>query len=240
MKQTVLCIPDQQINPQSLGLISVKNWEDLTNVLGENIWAVPRSIAEVTLVLRQVIPYVTLVSDDGRILAYQRGKAGNEDRLHDLWSIGIGGHVEITDLTEEDLTGKLSNGDLQPASSCWDFLAGAADREIVEELPNAWLDDDAMVLGGVIRLSDTEVDSVHVGVWIIAVVSSEEAEELLEDTEVALQNPQWMTEAELKTVQLENWSALVFKELAVKLRTCGCGNPSCGCKDQACCDDDAA
>lgn len=231
MKQTVLCITDASINPQTTGLIPVKKWEDLTRILGDEIWAVPRSIAEVTPALRQVIPYLTLMTAGGKILAYQRGKAGNEDRLHDLWSIGIGGHTEIADLTEEDLSGK--------ATDPWAFLVGAADRELVEELPNAWLDDDAMALGGVIRLSETEVDSVHVGVWIIALVTDEEAEELLEDTEVALQNPQWMTEEQLKGVQLENWSSLVFKELGAALKTCGCGE-NCGCKDQACCDDDAA
>jgi enamine deaminase RidA (YjgF/YER057c/UK114 family) len=48
-----------------------------------------------------------------------------------------------------------------------------------------------------------------------------------------------MTEEQLKGVQLENWSALVFKELGAALKTCGCGT-NCGCKDQACCDDDAA
>lgn len=41
----------------------------------------------------QLLPYIVLLSEDG-IFMYRRGKGGKEDRLHDLYSIGVGGHIE--------------------------------------------------------------------------------------------------------------------------------------------------
>ena len=51
---------------------------------------------------KQLIPYVMIICKE-RILRYQRGKGGEETRLHGLYSIGVGGHI-----SEEDL-GLFSN-----------------------------------------------------------------------------------------------------------------------------------
>ena len=53
---------------------------------------VPRSAAEEDTKKKQIIPYIILqTADGGMTAAYNR--QGSEKRLHDLWSIGIGGHI---------------------------------------------------------------------------------------------------------------------------------------------------
>jgi len=55
---------------------------------------------------KQLIPYVILLSQD-RVLHYQRGRGGEETRLHGLYSIGVGGHISDQDhnLFSEDRLG---------------------------------------------------------------------------------------------------------------------------------------
>ena len=57
---------------------------------------VRRGIAEEDRQKKQIIPYILLqTSDAGMTAAYNR--QGSEERLHDLWSIGIGGHINPED-----------------------------------------------------------------------------------------------------------------------------------------------
>src|SRR5712664_632500 len=55
-----------------------------------------RSDAEQDRRYKQLIPYV-LILCNGKILRYQRGKGGQETRLHGLCSVGIGGHISEED-----------------------------------------------------------------------------------------------------------------------------------------------
>jgi predicted NUDIX family phosphoesterase len=57
---------------------------------------VPRSAAEVDRTLKQIIPYLVL-RDGERIFLMQRTRAGGDARLHDLYSIGVGGHLNPGD-----------------------------------------------------------------------------------------------------------------------------------------------
>src|SRR5579884_2605259 len=60
---------------------------------------VPRGPAEADESLRQVIPYVVL-RRGGAAFTYARSRRGNEARLHDLRSLGVGGHVNPADLPD--------------------------------------------------------------------------------------------------------------------------------------------
>src|SRR2546421_1367086 len=57
-----------------------------------NLLYLNRSDAEQDKRYKQLIPYV-LVICDRRILRYQRGRGGQETRLHGVYSVGIGGHA---------------------------------------------------------------------------------------------------------------------------------------------------
>ena len=57
---------------------------------------VPRQAAEVDPSLKQIIPYLVL-RDGDRIFLMKRTRAGGDARLHDHYTIGIGGHLNPGD-----------------------------------------------------------------------------------------------------------------------------------------------
>jgi predicted NUDIX family phosphoesterase len=57
---------------------------------------VPRPAAEADRSLKQIIPYLVL-RDGGRIFLMKRTRAGGDARLHDLYTIGVGGHLNPGD-----------------------------------------------------------------------------------------------------------------------------------------------
>ena len=62
----------------------------------ENNFFAARSTAENDPSLKQIIPYA-LISGQGKVLRYKRGKASGEKRLVAKASIGIGGHMNDQD-----------------------------------------------------------------------------------------------------------------------------------------------
>lgn len=106
---------------------------------------------------KQVIPYVLLISGD-RILRYERGHGGQEDRLHGLYSIGIGGHI-----SDEDRNLFSSN-----------FLGyhEAMRREVDEEVAIRSIHREAVA--AVINDDSTAVGSVHFAIVHVVEVANEE------------------------------------------------------------------
>ncbi len=102
----------------------------------------PRRQAEDDPRWKQPIPYVLIQAPDGRLAAYPR--QGREARLHGLWSLGIGGHVERCD--EHDDLG--------------DTLLACARREVIEELGLA---PRGLRFLGLINEERSEVGQVHWG-----------------------------------------------------------------------------
>jgi len=66
--------------------------------------------------IKQIIPYL-MVRHGGRIFVFQRSAAGGEARLHGKYSIGVGGHINRSDV----------EGDV-------DLLEAGLRRELEEEL----------------------------------------------------------------------------------------------------------
>lgn len=104
----------------------------------------PRRDVETDPSYKQLIPYVILRSGDS-VFTYRRGGAGAETRLHDLWSIGVGGHVSKGD------------GDLGVVGYQAGFL-----RELVEEVDIQSEYTERIV--GLVHDDRTLVGSVHLGV----------------------------------------------------------------------------
>jgi len=105
---------------------------------------VPRDAAECNPAFKQLIPYFLLLDRDGRVLAYPR--QGSERRLHGVWSVGVGGHVD--------------EADLHPAGLRATLLASLR-REIEEELGLTLGADPACL--GLINEERSEVGQVHLG-----------------------------------------------------------------------------
>lgn len=92
---------------------------------------------------KQVIPYLVL-RDGPRWFLMRRTKAGGDARLHDRWSIGVGGHLNPGD------------GDLE----------GGLRREWAEEVAADF--QPAFTLVGLLNDDTTDVGSVHLGAVYVA------------------------------------------------------------------------
>ncbi len=135
---------------------------------------------------KQIIPYLVL-RDGQRYFLMRRTRAGFDARLHDRWSIGVGGHIDPGD----------------------DGVLGGLRREWKEELhadfepdfvPVALLNDDT-----------TDVGAVHLGVVFVAdaggrPVAVRETDKL----EGAFAAP---SDVAAVIEGLETWSRLVFEAL---------------------------
>ncbi len=185
--EQVLVIPRAAImaDPGWLGVRSdrLDGFEELVAREGRFVL---RADAEVDRSLKQVIPYLVL-RDGERYFLMRRTKAGADARLHDRYSIGVGGHLNPGD------------GD----------LAGGLRREWREELRADF--DPEFELLGLLNDDSTEVGSVHLGAVYLAdagglPVAIRETEKL---------SGQFATPAEVAEVvdRMETWSALVFEHL---------------------------
>ncbi|MDQ2966504.1 MAG: NUDIX domain-containing protein [Chloroflexota bacterium] len=103
----------------------------------------PRPAMEGDPAFKQIIPYVVL-RDGARWFLMQRTRGGADQRLHDRWSIGVGGH--------------LNPGDAD--------IAGGLAREWREELVADFDPDFSFV--GLLNDDTTDVGRVHLGVVFVA------------------------------------------------------------------------
>jgi len=142
--EQVLVIPRRTImgDPGWLGLTTdgMDGFEALVARAGEFR---PRAEMEVDRSWKQVIPYLVL-RDGPRYFLMRRTQAGTDARLHDRWSIGVGGH--------------LNPGDRD--------LAGGLRREWAEEIAADFEPEFRLV--GLLNDDSTEVGSVHVGAVYVA------------------------------------------------------------------------
>ena len=105
---------------------------------------VERRHAERDSSLKQVIPYCVVRNAAGEVFLLRRLKKGEETRLHDKLSIGVGGHVNPGDEREES-----------------DIVAASCRREIQEELDVSG--PYRAVPVGAINDESNDVGSVHFG-----------------------------------------------------------------------------
>jgi predicted NUDIX family phosphoesterase len=152
----------------------------------------PRPAMESDRSHKQVIPYLVL-RDGSRYFLMRRTRAGGDARLHDRWSIGVGGHLNPGD------------GD----------LAGGLRREWAEELAAEFIPDFRLV--GLLNDDTTDVGSVHLG----AVYVADAAGRPVEIRETDKLTGTFATAAEVVAVRddLETWSRLVFDFLEADARS---------------------
>ena len=132
---------------------------------------------------KQVIPYLVL-RDRGRIFLMRRTRAGGDARLHERWSIGIGGH--------------LNPGDAD--------VIGGLRRELAEELEADWPAEARLV--GLINDDSDPVGLVHLGV----VFTAEAAGRPVAVRERHKLDGAFVAPIEVLRVydRLETWSQLVY------------------------------
>jgi predicted NUDIX family phosphoesterase len=165
------------------GLVSGGEFEAVVAEHGEFR---PRGEMERDRSWKQVIPYLVL-RDGPRYFLMQRTKAGGDARLHDLWTIGVGGHLNPGD------------GD----------LGGGLRREWREEVRALFEPEFELI--GLINDDTTDVGSVHVGAVYVADARGREVT-ILETEKLigAFADPD---EVAGVVERMESWSALAFRHL---------------------------
>lgn len=143
----------------------------------------PRDEVEADPSWKQVIPYLVL-RDGERLFLMRRTRAGGDERLHDRYSIGIGGHVNPTDA---------------------DPLGGMR-REWAEEIEADFEPDFEPV--GVLNDDDNPVGAVHLGL----VYAADAGGRPVAIREKHKLEGAFATFAEVAAHadRLETWSALLF------------------------------
>ncbi len=125
------------------GLI-VQNIEELTPVVASDGTFLDRELAETDPAHKQIIPYA-VVSHLGSYFLLQRKSAQGERRLHNKFSIGVGGHINPS-----------------PGCAPTNLIQDGLTREVHEELHIAPGFRQRLV--GLINDDTTEVGRVHLGV----------------------------------------------------------------------------
>ena len=185
--EQVLVVP-RELVPERAGWYGLR-FDDLAtfvDVVAREGRYEPRDAMEHDPGFKQIIPYLVL-RDGDRYFLMRRTRAGADQRLHDRWSIGVGGH--------------LNPGD--------DGLLGGLRREWREELdadfepefePLALLNDDT-----------TDVGAVHLGFVFVADAAGRPVA-VREDDKLT---GSFATAAGVRAVadDLETWSRLVFEAL---------------------------
>ena len=161
----------------------------------------PRAAMERDPRFKQVIPYLVL-RDGGRTFLMRRTRAGGDVRLHDRFSIGVGGH--------------LNPGDVD--------LAGGLAREWSEELDAAFVPDFRLL--GLLNDDETEVGRVHLGVVYVA----EAAGRPVGVRETDKLEGRFAEPATLLAVydRMETWSQLVFDFVSGRVPGVQGGRPGAG------------
>ncbi len=146
----------------------------------------PRAEAEVDASWKQIISYLAL-RDGERLFLMRRTRAGGDTRLHDLYTIGVGGHVNPED----------------------GGVLGGLRREWAEEI-EADFEPDFTPLG-VLNDDDNPVGAVHLGL----VFSADAAGRPVGIREADKLEGAFATFDEVAAVadRLETWSALLFEHL---------------------------
>lgn len=187
LDEQVLVVPRAALVPGE-GWLGVRRL-DLGNalaVVGRHGFFMRRGEAEEDPTHKQVIPYLVL-RDGDRWFLMRRTRAGGDARLHDRWSIGVGGH--------------LNPGDVD--------VAGGLRREWGEELVAGFEPEFTPV--GLLNDDTTPVGSVHVGLVYVADAAGRPV--AIRETDKL--TGAFASTAEVAAVRdgLETWSRLVFDAL---------------------------
>ena len=184
------------------GLHSMSHAEALDTLSNAGTWLGPRGRMEEDERFRQIIPYIVLRQGE-KIVTYVRGATGGEARLHGKLSIGLGGHIDIPDVSF----------DMQGVVNLLKTIRYAAARELEEEIDAGEpADRSEPVVVGLITANDTPVNRVHIGVLIVIDLASDVVVSAKEDSQSDLA---LMTVGELSANadRLEAWTALALAAL---------------------------
>lgn len=210
MKPMVLCISrdalsEQSIPPSVQGIFPF----NLDKVSSEDFHFINRKIVDsdkelyknMAYYFPQILPYIAVTDGEGKYLSYSRN--GTETRLHGSRSIGVGGHVDITDMynTEYNLVNNIletiTQSTLRELEEEANIVYDSASPNVITHICNKVIVDTSNPVG-----------KVHVGLFTTLVYPHAQPQEELHDAK-------WLTVDELKASidEYENWSKLIIEGL---------------------------
>lgn len=199
MKPMVLCISRTALYEQNIPHHGMDLYDfDLTQVKDDDYHFINRKVVDnkdndvyqnIGFHLPQILPYIAITDGKGNYLSYSR--KGSETRLHGSKSIGIGGHVDITDLDTTDIKKTIYT---------------ATDRELFEEAHIPLYQE--YQFNKIIVDTSNSVGCVHVGLFTTLVYPNVIPQE-------ELYNAEWLSLEELisNIHSYENWSRIVINGL---------------------------
>ena len=188
----VLCVRRDEVFPDGAwhGFIS-EGLERYQSVIRGSSFFMPRSAVEDDPTFQQVIPYIVFRHGD-RYLLTRRLKASSEKRLRQLFSLGVGGHIN---------PGDVDNGD-----PVMDGLR----REFEEEVEYAG-EVNATLLG-LINDDSSPVSRVHLALAFLVEGSSPEIR--IRETDKLAGELLTLEEMRIYYLEMESWSQIVYDRLA--------------------------
>jgi predicted NUDIX family phosphoesterase len=188
----VLCVRRDEVFPDGAwhGFVS-EGLERYQRVIREGSFFMPRSEVEDDPTYQQVIPYIVFRHGD-RYLLTRRLKASSEKRLRQLFSLGVGGHI--------------NPGDVDHGDPVMDGLR----REFEEEVEYAG-EVNATLLG-LINDDSSPVSRVHLALAFLVEGSS--AEIRIRETDKLAGELLTLEEMRIYYLEMESWSQIVYDRLA--------------------------
>ncbi len=196
MSEKVLVIQNSLLNAHiqnKSGCLITEQKEQIFNKILDNQGFMPRDDAEYNFEHKQVIPYV-IIRNGNNYLLLKRLTGQTEKRLHNKYSLGIGGHINPDSSVGENIVIK------------------GLYRELNEEV---LVDDPAdLDFVGIINDESNSVSKVHLGLLYELQANSSGYRVL----ETGKMTAQWVTGDELKEVYegLETWSQIVYDQYIMK------------------------
>jgi len=200
MDELVWCFPAcKLVSLKGLPGVSteINDWDIFVKDILESCRFQRRGDIEEDPTIKQPIPYIVVRHED-KVLVYNRGNKGGEGRLADLFSIGVGGHINPDDATTDEP---------------FEVVLSGATRELTEELTlDGTLPHHQIRFLGLLSTDDTPVNAVHFGVILEArfktIVGIDGSDEL--------QRHRWVPVTKLNNYNLESWSEMVLEEILLK------------------------
>ena len=185
--EQVLVVPRDAIVPGE-GWLGIRRdgFDAALDVVGREGRFMRRGDAEEDPSFKQVIPYLVLRDGDTWFLM-RRSTAGGDARLHDRWSIGVGGHLNPGD------------GD----------VIGGLVREWSEELVADFVPEFTPV--GLLNDDTTPVGAVHIG--FVYAADAARRPVAIRETEKLIGHFAPRPEVEAVLEAMETWSRLAFEAL---------------------------
>ena len=188
----VLCVRREEVFPDGAwhGFVD-SGLERYQEVIRERSFFMPRAEVEDDPGYQQIIPYVVFRHGD-RYLLTRRLKASSEKRLRQLYSLGVGGHI--------------NPGDVDQGDPVMDGLR----REFEEEVDYAG--EVRATLLGLINDDSSPVSRVHLALAFL--VEGDSAEISIKETTKLAGELLTLEEMRMYYLEMESWSQIVYDRLS--------------------------